>query len=166
MASRKLYYFPSQTLQSHISSPNVVSSDTCNLILLFKSSTKSGDFANDSVNKCQMHHSLTTAKCFVHLYATLNALLQVIRHLYHLICKCSWTDKWIGKGNISFDHHTMGWKNFLKEFVKVKVVWEKRNFIINQLYTCCISFLNGRLVDSIIGRKPKDLKYFTYKFVI
>ena len=55
-----------------------VFSDTCNLILLFKSSTKSGDFANDSVNKCQMHHSLTTAKRFVHLYATLNALLQVI----------------------------------------------------------------------------------------
>ena len=91
---------------------NIVSSDTCNLILLFKSSTKSGDFANDSVNKCQMHHSLTTAKRFVHLYATLNALLQVIRHLYRLICKCSWTNKWIGKGNISFDHYMMGWKNF------------------------------------------------------
>ena len=93
-----------------------VFSDTCNLILLFKSSTKSGDFANDSVNKCQMHHSLTTAKRFVHLYATLNALLQVIRHLYHLICKCSWTDKWIGKGNISFDHRICDgrifWRNF------------------------------------------------------
>ena len=52
--------------------------DTCNLILLFKSSTKSGDFANDSVNKCQMHHSLTTLKRFVHLYATLNARLQLM----------------------------------------------------------------------------------------
>ena len=150
MASRKLYYFPSQTLQSHISLPNVVSSDTCNLILLFKSSTKSGDFANDSVNKCQMHHSLTTAKRFVHLYATLNALQQVIRHLYRLICKCSWTNKWIGKGNISFDHHMMGWKNFLKEFVKVKVVWEKRNFIINQLYACSVSFLSTRLSSKFL----------------
>ena len=93
-----------------------VFSDTCNLILLFKSSTKSGDFANDSVNKCQMHHSLTTAKRFVHLYATLNALMQLICYLYHLICKCSWTDKWIGKGNISFDHQICDgrffWRNF------------------------------------------------------
>ena len=89
MASRKLYYFPSQTLQSHIYLTIHVFSDTCNLILLFKSSTKSGDFANDSVNKCQMHHSLTTAKRFVHLYATLNALMQLICYLYHLICKCS-----------------------------------------------------------------------------
>ena len=66
------------TLQSHIYLTIRVFSDTCNLILLFKSSTKSGDFANDSVNKCQMHHSLTTAKRFVHLYATLNARLQLM----------------------------------------------------------------------------------------